>query len=310
MKRSLAILFLLPLSTFAQDPNHSTMLNSAAFINPAMAATDTMDLATIKYRNQWPAITANYITTSTYYSHYSSVLNSATYVIGSHDAAGGGIIKTTNVGLGYAQKIKLGDHFLIQVAGEAVYFQKSIDWTKLTFGDMIDPATGHVFSSGSTPSGGTASGLDFSTGLTFSYKSAFIGFSGHHLNQPDQSLFAGTSPLPAKLGVQMGYEMIISRKWFLTPIVFYQQQSNFNQLNLTLLARFKRILIGGGYRTQDAVIGTIGYTGDRISAYYTYDSTISRLGSGTGGAHELSFSYRIWKKAPHANYLEFKPCGL
>jgi type IX secretion system PorP/SprF family membrane protein len=305
MKRLLTILFFLPLATFAQDPNYSTMLNSAAFINPAMAATDTMDYAAIKYRNQWPALTGNYVTTSAYYSHYSSFLNSATYIIGSHDVAGRGSLKTTRVGIGYAQKIKLGDDFLIQAAIEAVYFQKSLDWSKLTFGDMIDPRRGFVYATSDTPRGGTASGIDFSSGITLSYKSAYIGFSGHHLTQPNESLILGDSRLPLKIGMQLGYKIYIGGKWSIEPVVFYQQQDNFSNLNLSCFARANDFVLGLGYRNKDAFLGTVGFEGAKIRTYYSYDLTVSRLGSGTGGSHEISLAYRFWKKAPHDKYLEF-----
>jgi len=305
MKRLLAILFLLPFATFAQDPNYSTMLNSAVFINPAMAATDTMDYAGLKYRNQWPALSANYVTTSAYYSHYSSLLNSATYLIGSHDVAGRGTLKTTRVGIGYAQKIKLGDHFLIQVAGEAVYFQKSLEWANLTFGDIIDPRVGFVYATQDTPRGGTVSGMDFSSGITLSYKSAYVGFSAHHLTQPNESLLIGNSRLPMKFGVQMAYKLDMGEKWSVEPILFYQQQGNFSNLNLSCFVKGSDFVLGLGYRNKDAFLGTVGYEGARIRIYYSYDLTVSRLGTETGGSHEISMAYRFWKKAPHENYLEY-----
>ena len=65
--------------------------------------------------------------------------------------------------------MKVSRKFSIRTGFEATYWQKSLDWNQLTFGDMIDPIRGFVYQSQDTPRGGTVGGLDLSAGI--------IGFS-------------------------------------------------------------------------------------------------------------------------------------
>ncbi len=305
--RSLITFFLTTclLSVLGQDPHFSTLYNSALYENPALAATDSMDYAQLKYRNQWPRITGNYVTTNASYIHYSPKLNGAAYLSYTRDVAGSGTLTTQNVSLGYAQKLKLGEELLMQLGAEFRYFNKVLDWSKLTFGDMVDPRRGFVYETNDVPRGGMVSGIDLAAGVAFKFKKAFAGVSGYHLTEPDESVILGTSPLPVRLGIQAGYDFQIREELVLRPVALYMRQSNFKQLNLSCFAVLREFVFGLGTRLDDAYLITLGYGGSRILAYYTFDATISNLSMGTGGAHEVSLAYRLWKKVPHKNYLEF-----
>jgi hypothetical protein len=45
------------------------------------------------------------------------------------------------------------------------------------------------------------------------------------------------------------------------------------------------------FSSRESLIGLIGIQNNRYSFGYSYDFTVSGLGVGSGGAHELSFSY-------------------
>jgi Type IX secretion system membrane protein PorP/SprF len=42
---------------------------------------------------------------------------------------------------------------------------------------------------------------------------------------------------------------------------------------------------------SDAVIALVGYRHEKFSVGYSYDLTVSKLGTASGGAHEVSLGY-------------------
>ena len=48
-----------------------------------------------------------------------------------------------------------------------------------------------------------------------------------------------------------------------------------------------------GLYNQDALVWLLGFKHDFFSLGYSYDLTISKLGPGTAGSHELSMSYEF-----------------
>ena len=57
-----------------------------------------------------------------------------------------------------------------------------------------------------------------------------------------------------------------------------------------------QVLLGGyapGYINNDALSFIVGYVNDEIRIGYSYDFTISRLSTHTGGAHEIALVYEF-----------------
>ena len=72
-----------------------------------------------------------------------------------HDQAGQNTLQTTRITGMYAYQQSLTRKKLsIRAALEASYFQKALDWSNLTFGDMIDPRRGFIYETQDTPRGG------------------------------------------------------------------------------------------------------------------------------------------------------------
>ena len=57
-----------------------------------------------------------------------------------------------------------------------------------------------------------------------------------------------------------------------------------------------------GFSNNESIVLLVGFTkkrpSDVLNIGYSYDFTISRLGSGSGGAHEVSISYSWSTKDP------------
>ena len=196
--------------SYAQDAEFTQFYANPLYLNPAFAGTNKCPRININYRNQWPGLSATFVTTSASYDQYVPSISGGLglMVVSDREAQ---TLSTTRVSGIYAYQLKVNRKFSLRAGLEATFFQKSLDWSKLTFGDMIDSRRGFVFDSGDVPRGGSRSGMDFSAGLIGFSEHYFFGLSAHHINQPDESLIKGSSPIPIKITGHAGAVIPISK---------------------------------------------------------------------------------------------------
>ncbi len=282
----------------AQDAEFTQFYANPLYLNPALAGTKKCPRININYRNQWPGLSATFITTSASYDQYVPAISGGLglMVVSDREAK---TLSTTRMSGIYAYQLQVDRKFSIRIGIEATFFQKSLDWSKLTFGDMIDSRRGFVYDSGDLPRGGTKSGMDFSGGIVGFSENFFIGGAVHHITQPDESLIKGKSPIPIKLTAHAGAVIPLTEPsskskndgLSLSPNILYRSQGPSNQLNMGLYIN-KGPLVGGvWYRNSDAFILLVGIKTGVINIGYSYDATISRLTLASGGAHEVSINY-------------------
>lgn len=288
------------LSAFAQDPQFTQFYANPLYLNPAFAGTARCPRVALNYRNQWPALTGTFVTTSASYDQDVRGLMGGLGLLVTNDQAGKGTLSTTTVSGIYSYTQAISRKFSIKAGFQATYFQKSLDWNKLTFGDMIDPRMGFVYSTNDVPRGGTVSNADFSAGILGYTDIFFVGFAANHLTEPNESLIVGTSKLPMKLTAHAGAAIPLGMKGKygvpktrLSPNILYQQQAAFRQLNLGMYVDHGPIMAGVWYRSRDAFIALIGFHTDKFKFGYSYDVTTSKLTTATAGSHEVSLTLQF-----------------
>ncbi len=291
----LALGVFVTLGTYAQDPQFTQFYANPLYLNPAFAGTARCPRVVLNYRNQWPALTGTFVTTSASYDQHVDGLMGGLGLLVTNDQAGKGTLNTTTVSGIYSYQQAISHKFSLKVGFQATYFQKSLDWSKLTFGDQIDPRRGFIYNTNDVPRGGSVGNADFSAGVLGYTDIFFVGFAVHHLTQPNESLIVGESKLPTKvtghagaaipLGMQGKYGEARTR---ISPNVLYQQQAAFRQLNLGLYVDHGPITAGVWYRTRDSFIALLGFHTDKFKFGYSYDLTTSKLTTQTAGSHEVS----------------------
>lgn len=278
----------------AQDPEFTQFYANPLYLNPAFAGTHRCPRVTLNYRNQWPALSGTFVTSSASYDQHVDALYGGLGLMVVSDQAGKGILTTNRVSGIYSYQAKISRTFSIRFGAEATYFQRSLDWSKLTFGDMIDPRRGFIYETSDIPRGGSVSGIDIAAGILGFSDNFYIGVAGHHLNEPDESVIAGTSPIPLKLTGHVGAVIPLESSRYqetatLSPNILYRQQAGFRQLNMGVYMKKGALTGGVWYRNKDAFIVLVGVQTDVVKFGYSYDVTVSKLGTATAGSHELSF---------------------
>ena len=293
-------LFYTSFQSLAQDPTFTQFYSNPVYLNPALAGSSGCPRIALNYRNQWPQLTGNYITYAAAYDTYAKNLSGGIGIMAMHDQQGQGTIQTSMIAGTYSYYLKVNRKFRIMFGGQAAYFQKSLDWSKLTFGDMIDPRRGFIYQTGDVPRGNGSHGFfDVSAGMVGFTKNFYFGAAAHHLNRPDESMILGNSKLPIRVTGHMGATIKLGQRGryssntMLMPNIIYQYQNGFQQFNIGAYLKYEAFTIGAWYRNRDAFIVSLGITTEKFRIGYSYDLTVSQLGGVTGGSHEISMGINL-----------------
>lgn len=302
MRSIIVLLFLaVCLEAQAQDPSFTQFYSNPIYLNPALAGSTGCPRIVSNYRNQWPQLTGNYITSAVAYDSYVKSISGGLGIIALHDMQGQATIQTSMIGGVYSYNLKVNRKFSIMVGARAAYFQKFLDWEKLTFGDMIDPRRGFIYQTGDVPRGNGRRGFfDVSAGAVGFGKNYYFGIAAHHLNRPDESMILGTSRLPMRITGHAGAEIKLGQRGRYTnttsilPNIIYQYQNGFQELNIGTYIKYGDFTVGAWYRNRDAFILLFGVNFEKFKLGYSYDLTVSKLGNGiSGGSHEVSLGMNL-----------------
>ena len=285
---------------FAQDPAFSQFYANPLYLNPAFAGTNECPRVNLNYRDQWPGIGRTYITNSVSYDQHISAIGGGLGILVTQDRAGAGNLNTTFFSLQYSYRLKVNNQFAMKAGFEASYRTIKLDWSELTFGDMIHPRDGFIYGTQEDiDNNPTNKGFpDFSAGLLGYSKNLFFGFAAHHLTTPNQG-FISESELPTKITAHIGGNIPLSKYsnnvTTISPNFLYQKQQDFQQFNYGVYVN-RGPMVGGlwarhSLKNIDSFILMLGLIQDSFKFGYSYDITLSNLkNSNTLGAHELSFT--------------------
>lgn len=286
-------------SLFAQDPGFSQFYANKLYMNPAFAGTERCPRVGLSYREQWPGIDGNFTTYSATYDQHFSALKGGLGLLLVRDEAGAGTLTSQVASIQYSYQMPINRFFSIQAGAEVSYFEKKVDWSKLTFGDMIDARRGFIYETDEVPITDPVRGVDFSAGVLAYSEKYYGGFAVHHITEPDESLTQGTtSNLPRKITVHGGAVIPVRglggvQKGTVSPNLIFQNQAGFSYFNYGLYGT-RGPVVGGlwfrhGLSTADALIVLVGIQQERYRFGYSYDISVSSIRDQSGGAHELSF---------------------
>jgi type IX secretion system PorP/SprF family membrane protein len=227
------------------------------------------------------------------------------------DNAGEGILKTTQASLIYAFSLRAAENLYFNMAIEGTFYQKSLNWDLLQFGDQIDPQQGFILPTSEVPPDKNSVIVpDFSAGVVFGWKGILHGgLAVNHLTQPNIAFYKqNQNELPMKITGHLGVNINLAGggigfaednepKFYIAPNLLYQQQGEFHQLNAGVYVIRLPIVIGTWFRhnfeNADAVIVLVGINYKNFKIGYSYDITLSKLKSNTGGAHEVSLAWQF-----------------
>ncbi len=292
----------------AQDPQFTQFYSNPVYLNPAFAGSNVCPRLVMNYRNQWPSFSANFVTTAVSYDQKADLLSGGLgFTVMSDNVAN--TLKTNNASLVYSYHQNITRKFSLNFGIQGTFIQKSVDVSKLTFGDMIDPRRGFVYLTNDYILTEPLNILDFSAGILGFSENFFFGVAVHHLTQPEESLVfspnnsSSNSFLPRRYSAHLGLEipvksqtqtMFATKKETISPSILFNKQGDAQELNVGVYYRNGNLVGGVWYRNNDSFIVTFGIQTEALRIGYSYDLTTSNLSVVSGGSHEISLAFRFY----------------
>lgn len=286
---------------YAQDPTFTQFYANPLYLNPAFAGSNKCPRISLNYRNEWPNLSGNYITYSTSYDKYVKNIKGGLGLLATHDQQGKGTISTSMISLIYSYHLKVNRKFTMLFGARAAYYQKSLDVTKLTFGDMIDPRKGFIYNTGDVLQNASRQFFNASLGVLGFSKNFYAGLALHHINQPNESMITnGTSVQKMRITAHAGATISLvkgargTKSTSLMPNIIFQYQQGFMEMNIGTYVKHGDLTFGAWFRNKDAFILSLGIQTKSFRVGYSYDITVSKLNNGTSyGSHEVSMGFNL-----------------
>lgn len=324
----ISVLLFLSVICLGQDAHFSMFYSNPLYLAPSFAGSTGKNRVAASYRNQWPEAKQGYVSYSFAFDHHFEKLNSGVGILLFNDVAGTGNLSTTNIGVLYSYDFKATPWIHIRPGMHLMYTQRGIDFLRLTWRDQMS-AVGNAPSTAEPPSYDNVGDIDFSASL-MSYGDKFwAGLSFDHLLMPNQSLYyneyqqGNLARIPIKWQVFGGTKHVVGQTLLRpTPTVMqlaflYKKQADFSQLDLGFYYHYDPLVLGLWYRgipivsqndKNDAVILLAGIKTSSFNIGYSYDFTVSKLITSSGGSHEISVSYLFSKPDKKRRPKKMVPC--
>lgn len=312
-----------PLS--AQDPQLSQNFANPLLLSPAFTGLQDQNKVYFTHRNQWPNQSANYQYFATGLEVSLGKINSGVGILVATDKQFSSL-QTNNLTLQYAYHANLNEKTLLSMGMQGSVVFRSLDYANLTYGDqlnrfIVNGSLANTTDPLASQYVNTIHYGDLAAGLLLNHASYWVGASAHHINRPNQSLIRSSDQFIApKYALMGGISLPLAYGKSLKPAFYLKNQGTFSQLDWGTSLQLDPLVIGLWYRglplnkkstesssRRESLIGLVGIQNNRFSFGYSYDFTVSGLGVGSGGAHELSFSYTLnWDFGQRKSYQRYR----
>ena len=298
----------------AQDHLYSQFFNSPLYLNPALTGQFKADLRmNLIYRNQWTQVpgTLSYVSGSIDYNV--PRFGGGIGLLFTRSSEGTAYLDKTNLSGLYSYSIGSED-FVLSFGLQAGFTNRKIDYSKLIFGDQVDPSLGII--------PGTSSAGDLPFNNKFYFDSGIgtnlvigefnIGVAMQHINQPNESFTGQPAKLPMRLNANISYRYDLDQfenmddddKSYVIPSVVFYKQDKFDSYSVGLQYKRRGVNVGLSYRSgaqtgPSAVVLSLIFDlfinkegGEKLRFGFSHDAAVQGLTYGnTAGSTEGSIGY-------------------
>ena len=274
--KKIIILLLLLFSgelAIAQDVTFSQFLYSPSYYNPAATGIDRGMLGTLNFRRAlmyMPAKFESYavgIDQSLHDTELKGLGGAGIFLVNNRE--GEGNLNTMALGIPLSGRVELTDQWTLQAGVAPVFYQKTIVWDNLIFGDQLNPYYGVILPKSEAALLDAAPRInffDFDVGLWARWESdpsqqsnvlndVFdIGISIQHIPEPNQSFFMEKSKLPSKYVLMARYSHTISDYRLMNskiqPVFLYEKQGTMQDFVAGVNYTRPGFNVGGFFRRE------------------------------------------------------------
>ena len=290
-------------SAFCQSPQFSQYYASPLLLAPSFAGNSLGSRAFVSYRDQWAKLPGSFLTYSVAIDNNFYAINSGFGLVVMNDIAGSAKLGSTSATGLYSYRFNLNDDWRIRPGISFSFTQRALNYAKAIFPDQIsesgvDPTTMEIPSK-------PYNYFDASSSIVVYNRRLWLGLCVDNLMRPNNSFSRLTARLPMQWSHFAGINFPLTNSVGKVPEVItlnylYKMTRTWRQLDIGVNWYRAPLLLGFGWRglpaadkyhSYDALIFTTGFAFNDMAFGYSYDFTVSKLGSPTGGSHEITFSY-------------------
>jgi type IX secretion system PorP/SprF family membrane protein len=326
----LITMILASLSGFAQDHMYSQFFNSPLYLNPALTGQFQSDLRmSLIYRNQFTSVPGsfNYISGSIDYNI--PKFGGGIGLLFTRSTEGTAFLNVNNVAGTYSYSVGSED-FVLSFGLQAGVSDRQIDWSKLIFGDQIDPTLGYIPGSTSAaelPQFNHKFYFDSGVGINLAIGDFNIGAAVQHINTPNESFTGTPAKLPMRITSHTSYRWDLnpndnndenSKSYIIPSVVFYKQATS-QSLNIGFQYKRSNINAGLWYRSggssgPSAIVVSLIFDlfinpegGEKLRLGVSHDVPVAGLNySNTSGTTEGSLGYETTLPSRTDTYHKFE----
>jgi type IX secretion system PorP/SprF family membrane protein len=291
-----SLLFLSNLAK-AQDPQFAHSTGTGVYNNPAMTGAFNAPSFHSAYRNQWPGIDGTYVTYFGAVDGYVEQLHGGFGLAYAADIAGEGTLTTQSIGASYAYQARINEKTTFRIGLSGHRFKRTLDWSKLSFGDQIDPRYGFIYATSQKFGLEKVNNFKASGGVALLNERYLIAYAMNNFNTPNQAFMVNSiSRIPIRHTINLSYLFLENENSGLIANVCAQKQQDFNELLYGVTYYWKWLRVGAVHRYRDAAIAMLGTQFKNYRISYLYEYTVSRLTNASAGSHEVQFSWTLQSK--------------
>ena len=305
----------------AQDVHFTQFEAAPLILNPSFTGGfDGQWRAAAVYRNQWSSVTVPFVTYAASFDlPIATDISTDDYLaVGGqvyNDKAGDGNLTnfTGLVSVAYGKFLGAKANNLVSLGVQGGYSEKSLDLSRLYFGDEFLNGTFQPGTSGEYPYLNNKVKY-FTVNAGLSYQARFsdnfglvLGVGGNNLNQPKESMMKKANKdvgLGMRYNGQLGIIAYLGDKFSIRPAVLYQSQSTATELiagsefnyivgSPDVRTWATKVFLSGYYRNSDAIMAAVGmeFKGFRFGISYDYNISSLKNASNGNGGFEISLRY-------------------
>ena len=324
------ITILAGLSSFAQDHMYSQFFNSPLYLNPALCGQFEGDLRmNLIYRNQFTSVPGSFNYLSASIDYNIPKFGGGVGLLITRSSEGTAYLAKNNISGIYSYSVGSQD-FVLSFGLQAGITNSTIDWSKLVFGDQIDPQFGYIpgsVSAASAPLFNSKFFFDAGAGINLVVSEFDLGFAVQHVNQPNESFTGVPAKLPMRLTTHVSYRWDLNPddnndeddKSYIIPSVVVYKQTNAQSLSAGFQYKRHNINAGlwyrsGGQSGPSAVVISLIFDlfinkdgGEKLRLGVSHDVPVSSLNySNTSGTSEGSLGYETTIPSRTDTYHKFE----
>lgn len=296
--------------SYGQDPLFTQFYAAPVYLSPSLAGANGGTRIIANFRDQWPKLPGDYVTYALSFDHYLEKFKSGIGLQLLRDQSAGGLVNLTNIGLNYNYNFDISRKWKLSPGLQVYYYTKNINYNRLLFSDQIlrDQTLPVSIEMERLLDVKQVRHLDISSSLLAYSDKLWAGFTLDHMLSMNSSLKAEGGYLPLRLSLYGGGKYFISgrmrsrKEESLSGAFHLMFQGQYKYLDLGAYYTLAPLQFGLWYRgipvfTDNQNIGALtlqfGHRFNSFTVGYSYDYTLSKLMTKTGGAHELSFAFEI-----------------